>query len=327
MDERARWAVLGPGEISGFFARSLRNARLGGLHAVGSRDAVRARAFADEHGARVTGTYDEVIARDDVDAVYIGTVHTTHADLALAALDAGKAVLCEKPAGVTAAETERVLERARERGLPFVEAFKYRFGPFPALVRGLVASGELGALTGATATLGSRVENGLARLTDPATAGGAILDMGCYPVSLAVGLAAWSGALDDLALTDATGIVGDTGVDVHAEATVTFGGAAVRVACSFVEALPRSVTIAGTRGSLEIPNVWGSRAASTDGATLHRVGGTAEPLRADVVDPMAAESDAVILALREGRTEASEMPWAETRATARLLDAWLAALR
>ena len=80
------------------------------LHAVGSSSAERAAAFAAEHGAEASGTYDEILARDDVDAVYIGTVHTTHADLAIRALEAGKAVLCEKPASTTADEVDRILE-------------------------------------------------------------------------------------------------------------------------------------------------------------------------------------------------------------------------
>lgn len=327
MSEPARWAILGPGEISGFFTRSLSNARHGVLHAVGSRDVARAHAFADTYGAPVAGTYAEVIERDDVDAVYIGTVHSTHVELALAALDAGKAVLCEKPVGVTAAETAHVLERARERGLPFVEAFKYRFGPFPERLRQLVSSGGIGELTEVTATLGSRVSGGLPRLFDPATAGGTILDAGCYPVSLAVGLAAWTGALDDVALAEAWGVVGETGVDVHATATVRFGDAVARVGSSFVEKLPRAVVISGTRGRLEIPNVWGSRGESTGEATLHRADGGVEQLRTETVDPMAAEGDATILALREGRTEAPEMPWDQSLATARLLDEWLAAVR
>ena len=91
MSNTARWAVLGAGEISGDFLRALPHARLGALHAVGARDAARARAFADEFGGAVAGTYEEILGRDDVDAVYIGTVHTSHRELAIAALAAGKA--------------------------------------------------------------------------------------------------------------------------------------------------------------------------------------------------------------------------------------------
>src|SRR5690606_7117531 len=108
----ARWAVLGAGVISGDFATALPHAELGHLHAVGARDAAAARAFADRFEAPIAGTYDEILARDDVAAVYIGTVHTAHADLAITALEAGKAVLCEKPLTTNLADTERVLAAA-----------------------------------------------------------------------------------------------------------------------------------------------------------------------------------------------------------------------
>src|SRR6478735_10379704 len=126
---QTKWAVLGPGAISRDFVTGLRSSSLGVLHAVGSSSPARAAAFAAEHGAEASGTYDDVLARDDVDAVYIGTVHSTHADLAIRALEAGKAVLCEKPASPTLDDVERILETAARAGRPFVEAFKTRFGP------------------------------------------------------------------------------------------------------------------------------------------------------------------------------------------------------
>jgi dihydrodiol dehydrogenase / D-xylose 1-dehydrogenase (NADP) len=120
-----RWALLGPGAISADFARALPNSQNGVLHAVGSSNPARAAAFAQQHGAAVSGTYADILARDDVDAVYIGTVHTTHAELAIAALEAGKAVLCEKPVTPTVADTQRVIAVAREQKRPLLEAYKY----------------------------------------------------------------------------------------------------------------------------------------------------------------------------------------------------------
>ncbi len=130
-----------------------------------------------------------ILARDDVDAVYIGTVHTTHADLAIRALEAGKAVLCEKPASPTADEVERILAAATRAERPFVEAFKTRFGPLAENLRAILASGELGAPERVEAAFGFAAGSRSGRLFDPALAGGAILDVGCYPVSLAVDVA------------------------------------------------------------------------------------------------------------------------------------------
>jgi len=324
MSDRARWAVLGAGVITGDFLAALPHAEHGVLHAVAARDGIRARALADAHGAPVAGTYDEVLARDDVDAVYIGTVHTTHAELALAALEAGKAVLCEKPLGVSVAETDAVLAHAARVGLPVVEAFKYRFGPFPERLRQLIASGALGELVSVDSTLGFAADAQSGRLFDPATAGGAILDVGCYPASLVVGLAAWAGIDVEPVIVEADGVVG--AVDEQARATIAFGAFEARIGTAITVDLPRRAVIRGTAGRLEIDNVWGSRVVSTAEAVLRRPDGSVEQIRTGTVSPMAAEADATILALRDGRTEAPEMPWAETRTTARLLEDWRAAL-
>ncbi len=320
----ARWAILGPGTISASFAVGLTHARYGVLHAVGSRDAARARAFAAAHGAPVAGTYDDILARADVDAVYIGTVHTTHELLARAALEAGKAVLCEKPLTVSVEDTRALCALATARERPLVEAFKYRFGPFPQLLRDVIAGGELGEIVELRTQLGFDAGVREGRLFDPATAGGAILDVGCYPVSLAVGVAAWTGRLAAPRIVEADGVVGQ--VDERARAVIDLDGLVAHVEASITQDMPRTTTIRGTAAELTIPNVWGSRTESASAATLRRADGTAAQLTAPTVNPMASEADATILALREGRSEAPEMPWAQTLAVAQLLDDWRAEL-
>ncbi|TFD95220.1 Gfo/Idh/MocA family oxidoreductase [Cryobacterium lactosi] len=321
-----RWAILGPGDIGGWFARALPNSAHGILHAVGSTNPGRAAAFATEHGAPITGTYEELLARDDIDAVYISTVNTTHADLAVAALLAGKAVLCEKPVAPTPAEVERVLAQAAASGLPFVEAYKHRFGPFARALDAAVADNAVGTGLRLTASFGFAAGQRTGRLFDPDLAGGAILDVGGYPVSLAVGLAAAAG-LDpaDLTLTAVEGRVGETGVDEQATATVSAHGFTAEVACSIVTELPRSATLSGSAGIIELPDVFGSRSASAASFSVRTSGGDSvvEPA---TVDPFAAEADAVSLALRDGRTEAPEVPWAHSRTIARLLGQWRAGL-
>ncbi|PPF48034.1 oxidoreductase, partial [Clavibacter michiganensis] len=126
------WAVLGPGGIARRFLSQLPASERGArLVAAGSSSAERARAFAAEaadHGfADVTGAgYDEVLADPEVQAVYISTVHTGHADLVVRALEAGKAVLCEKPLAVNHGTAMALVDAARDAGLPLVEAFMYR---------------------------------------------------------------------------------------------------------------------------------------------------------------------------------------------------------
>lgn len=326
MTSPARWAILGTGAISADFARALPHARHGVLHAVGGRDAGRARAFADEVGAEVAGTADEILARDDVDAVYVGTVHTAHVSLATAALAAGKAVLCEKPLSTSVADTERLLAAAEASGLPLVEAFKYRFGPFPDRMRQIVAGGDLGEIVEIESAIGFVAGRSVTRLFDPAVAGGAILDAGCYPVSLAVGVAAWAGRLGQVSVARADGAIGETGVDEDTRAVLDLGGITAHVETAITRSLPRRAVIRGTTGELRIDNVWGSRVESTADAVIIRPDGTEDRIHTPTTSPMAAEADATILALREGRTQAPEMPWFESLATARLLEQWRAAI-
>lgn len=321
-----RWAVLGPGQIGGWFARALPRSEHGTLHAVASSDHDRAAAFARAHGASVTGTYAEILAREDVDAVYVSTVHTTHADLAVAALAAGKAVLCEKPVAPTAAETDRVLDAAAASGMPFVEAYKHQFGPLARALHATVADGALGAPLHVTSAFGFEAAERTGRLFDPALAGGAILDVGGYPVSLAVAVAAAAGVdVSALTVTDVAGTVGPTGVDEHASATIAADGLTAAVECSIVADLPRSAVVEGPAGVLRLDDAFGSRADSAASFVV-RAEGRERVVDAPPVDPFAAEADAVSLARADGRTEAPEMPWEHTRTVARLLDRWRAAV-
>ena len=323
---KTRWAILGPGDIGGWFARALPGSAHGILHAVGSTNPDRAAAFAAEHGAAVTGSYAEILARDDVDAVYIATVNTTHAELALAALDAGKAVLCEKPVTMTAPGLDAILARAEATGLPFVEAYKHRFGPFARALDAAVADPKLVGPLRLVASFGFAAPERTGRLFDPDLAGGAILDVGGYPVAMAVGLAAAAGLdLADLSVTSASGVIGGTGVDEHARASITAAGFTADVECSIVAELPRSATLTGGNATLELTDAFGSRDSSAASFVLQADGRDIE-IELPTVDPFAAEADAVSLALAEGRTEAPEVPWSHSRTVVRLLEQWRAGL-
>ena len=321
---QTRWAVLGPGAISRDFVVGLRASRHGVLHAVGSSSAERAAVFAAEHGAAASGTYDEILARDDVDAVYVGTVHTTHADLAIRALEAGKAVLCEKPASPTLDEVERILDTARRTQRPFLEAFKTRFGPFADALRDLVTGGELGALLGVEGAFGFAAGAHEGRLFDPALAGGAILDVGCYPLALAIDLAATAGEPIDTPDYRAFEAEVVSGVDGTASAVIAFGGVTAAIATSVIEDLPDTGVLRFAEAEVVLPNVWGSRTESPSMLIVRR-GGEERVIEVPVVQPMAAEADALSLAIAEGRLEVPQMPWSHTRAAARVLTDWRAA--
>jgi predicted dehydrogenase len=187
MSETTRWGVLGAGGIATNFCDDLQLLPDHEVVAVGSRAAGTADAFASRFGiARVHASYAELAADDGIDAVYVATPHPMHHDAAMLAIEAGKAVLVEKPFTMDAAEARSLVAAARERGTFLMEAMWTRFLPHMAAVRDVLASGRLGDIVLVTAEHGQWFEKDPAfRLFAPELGGGALLDLGIYPVSFA----------------------------------------------------------------------------------------------------------------------------------------------
>jgi predicted dehydrogenase len=184
---RIRWGILGTGRIAGQFARGLAALDDAELVAVGSRAAQTAAEFADEHGVpHRHASYADLAADPDLDAIYVATPHPFHKGNSLLCLGAGKAVLCEKPFTINAAEAEEVVAAARGQGRFLMEAMWTRFVPAAARVRELLAEGAIGEVRMLRADFGYRAgidPNG--RLFNLALGGGALLDVGVYTVSFA----------------------------------------------------------------------------------------------------------------------------------------------
>ena len=219
MTATLNWGILGTGAIARSFATHLRRSRTGRLAAAASRDQARADAFAREHGApRGHGSYDALLRDPGVQAVYVATPHTGHADWAIRACQAGKHVLCEKPLGVNAGEAMAMIQAARAHDVFLMEAFMYRCAPQTRRLIELLRSGAIGRVRTIQASFSFHwpptVDEG-GRIVDPHLAGGGILDVGCYPVSLArlvAGIASGRPFADPVELK-AVGHVGATGVD------------------------------------------------------------------------------------------------------------------
>src|SRR5690606_5764731 len=156
-------------------------------------------------GPAIIGDYAEVLASDEVDAVYISTVHTGHATLAAQALEAGKHVLCEKPLTPNSGTSMALLDLAARSGKVLLEAYMYRFHPQTVQVLELLASGAIGEITHVDASFAFDTGARSGRLFDTATAGGGILDVGCYPLSFARFVA---GAVNGKAFAEPTSLVG-----------------------------------------------------------------------------------------------------------------------
>ena len=324
-----RWGIIGAGGIARTFARALPSSRTGVLRAVAARDAGRAAEFAREFGAESSyGSYDELLADDSVDAVYISTVHTTHHEWAVKAANAGKHVLCEKPMSLNSAWTMAIVEAARRNDVFLAEAFAYRFFPQTSALIELIRSGAIGEVRSIQASYTFNAEpDPQGRLFDPAVGGGAILDVGCYPASMVrlVAGAARGLPFAEPITVEATGHLGETGVDEFSVAQLTFEGGitAVVTAGVRVEGDP-TLRILGTRGRIEVPTPWFVDPGATSEILVSRIGAPTE--RIEIAQRGAYELEADAVADRDGALEAPEITWADSLGNARLLDAWRAAL-
>jgi aryl-alcohol dehydrogenase-like predicted oxidoreductase/predicted dehydrogenase len=327
------WAVLGPGSIARRFLSQLSSSTAGAtLVAAGSSSTERAQAFADEaaeHGfADVAAlTYDEVLADPRVHAVYVSTVHTGHAALVLAALAAGKAVLCEKPLSPNHGTSMALADAARQAGLPLVEAYMYRFHPQTAALLDLVRQGAIGEVTHIDASFAFRAGSRTGRLFDVDTAGGGILDVGGYPVTMAaaiVQVASGEHVSEPTELT-ATGTLGPTGVDEWTVAELTYkNGITANLRTGVRVQDENAVVVHGTTGKITLTDPWTLgddptievRTVDEDPRTLSFAG----------AHPYALEADATTAALAAGRVDAPEFTLDESLAAARTLDKWRAAI-
>ena len=245
MAEVIRWGILGTGKIARAFATALKDTPDAVLAAVGSRSLEGATAFAAEFGAAAAyGSYEALADASGVDIIYIATPHPMHAENAMLMLNGGKPVLCEKPFTVNRREAEQVIALARAKGLFLMEAMWTRFMPALAEVRRVIASGEIGPVHQVMADFG------FAATTDPThrvnnrdLGGGALLDLGIYPLSIAAAL------LGPVASVKASAELGPTGVDLQTSFTLNHESGAMAVcSCSFKVRTPAELTVAGELG-------------------------------------------------------------------------------
>ena len=289
-----RWGILGCARIvRRALISALRASETGTLHALASRDGSTARAWAAEFGVpRAFGSYDELLADPDVDAVYIPLPNELHKPWVFAAADAGKHVLCEKPLALNASEAREMVDHCRRRQVVLMEAFMWRHQPRTAELRRLVAGGAIGDLRLVRSSFSFPIEPGDWRL-DPGRGGGALMDVGCYGVSTARLFA--GGAPDAVR---ALARFGPTGVDLSLTASLHFpGGVLGLVDCSFEQPLRCSYELVGTRGLIEVPEAY--LPPDRPRAQL-RADDSARDLVFEGRDPYAAMVDAVATAIASG---------------------------
>ncbi len=258
---KLRWGIVGAGSIAEAFALGATTCRTGELRSVGSRDIAKAQSFAAKFAIPAAfGSYSELLADGETDAVYICTPHPMHVEWVLAALEAGKHVLCEKPISMNLPEAEKMFSVAEKRRLLLMEAFMYRCHPQTKKLVELLSEDAVGEIISIQATFSFQAGfNPESRLFKKELGGGSILDVGCYPVSfsrLVAGVAEGAGFADPAEVRGA-GFVGASGVDEWAAAVLKFNSGMIAQVSSGVSVnQDNSARIYGSGGRLLLPNPW-----------------------------------------------------------------------
>ncbi|MBX7256626.1 MAG: Gfo/Idh/MocA family oxidoreductase [Candidatus Hydrogenedentes bacterium] len=316
MIKKIRWGILGTGSIAHQFARGLRAAEGAELSAVGSRAAKTAEAFGNEFDIpRRHATYEALASDPEVDAIYVATPHPMHKECTLLSLNHGKAVLCEKPFAVNVREAAEMVKTARDKKLFLMEAMWTRFIPVVVKAREWVRQGKIGEVRMLQSDFGFRAGwDETSRLLDPKFAGGALLDVGIYPIALAY---FFLGGGPQRIVSTAT--LGDTGVDEQNAIVFEYASGALALLSSAVRTnTQQEAFILGTEGNIKLhAPFWKATKATltVDGKGEE----TCEiPHKGNGYE---YEAEEVMQCMRAGRLESPVIPLDETLAMMETMDA------
>ena len=243
------WGILGTGGIAQAFVNDLPRAEGHSVVAVGSRSLDKAQKFASTiTGAAAYGTYGDLVADKNVDAIYVATPHPMHEEHSLLAMNAGKPVLCEKPFAMSAKQAQTMIDVSHANGVALLEAMWTRYLPHIAMVRTILSSGVLGQIQTVESDHGQRLaDRGIDRLVDPNLGGGALLDLGIYPISFA------HLVLGTPAHITARAVMTDRGVDAQTSAIFDYNnGAQAIINTTMIAQTPCRAVVSGLLGRLEI---------------------------------------------------------------------------
>lgn len=244
-----RWGILGTGRIAHDFATAVQETDGASLVAIASRNLEKAVAFGREFQVETCfGSYQDLADADGIDAIYVATPHPMHVSNTLMALNGGKAVLCEKPLTINRSEADHIVQLARAKGLFLMEAMWSRFLPSMTTVKDIIDSGEIGHVHQLSADFGFRATvDPSHRLNSKELGGGALLDLGIYPLSLAAYL------MGPIVAAHAQAELGPTGVDTNTAFTLRHQNATISTgSCSLVANTPRELIVSGELGYLRV---------------------------------------------------------------------------
>ena len=297
--------ILGAGNIAGTMARTLNGMKDATAYAVAARDLERAQSFAKEYQLeKAYGSYEEMLQDENVDLVYIATPHSHHLEHGKLCISYGKPVLCEKSFTANAAQARELLDYAKEKGVFITEAIWTRYMPSRKIITDIIESGELGDVHMLSANLGYRLID-KERLTNPELAGGALLDVGVYPLNFA---SMFFG--NDIENITSSCVKFETGVDGQAGMILTYkDGRMATLHTGMYAASEQYGIIYGSKGYLiayNINNIDKIDVFSSDRKLIRTI---------EVPEQITGyeyEVEACMKALAEGKLECEEMPHSET---------------
>ena len=312
-----RWGILACGRIAKKFAADLQFVEGAELVAVASRSLERAEAFAKEFPAKhVLGSYEALVALEDVDVIYVASPHSHHYEHTLLCLKHGKAVLCEKAFAINSKQAEEMVALARTRKVFLMEALWTRFLPHYLKVREMIGNGELGDLKGVIANFGFKPQEPVPqRLFDPSLGGGALLDIGIYPVFLAQSLL---GVPDDIT---AHMNPAPTGVDEQCSIQFKYeNGISANLFATLASNLETDADIFGTAGRIRLTSRFYEPSATIQYYPGHVESRTLVPLEREPGFGYQHEARHVGECLRQGLTESPVWGLEDTLGLMKTLD-------
>ncbi|MFI2435710.1 Gfo/Idh/MocA family protein [Streptomyces sp. NPDC018693] len=316
--DTVRWGVLATGGIAAAFTADLIDLPDAEVVAVASRTEAGAQAFAERFGIpRAYGDWEALAKDPDIDVVYVATPHAAHRAAAGLCLESGRNVLCEKPFTLNVREAEELVALARREGRFLMEAMWMYCNPVIRRLRDLVADGAIGDVRTVQADFG--LEGPFPpshRLRDPEQGGGALLDLGVYPVSFAQLL------LGEPSRVVAQAVLSEEGVDLQTGMVLSWAsGELATLHCSIDGGTGTTASVTGTRGRIDIPSGF----FHPERFVLHRAGRDPEEFVADPADgprtTFRHEAREVMRAIASGETESPLVPLEGTLAVMRTLDA------
>jgi predicted dehydrogenase len=314
MTDKIRWGILSTGSIAAQFAKALAILPDAELVAVGSRTQTSADAFGERFEIPHRHAGYEALAEDpDVDVIYIGTPHNLHRENTLLCLDAGKAVLCEKPFTINAAEAQEIIEAARAKQLFLMEAMWTRFIPAIREIRRMLADDVIGEPRMVMVEFGFKPPFELAgRLFNPELGGGALLDLGIYPITLA-----WLVFGPPQSIVSQASI-GSTGVDEQNAIILSYDQGQLAVLASSLQTqTPHEALIFGTKGRIRVHAQWWNPTMFTLSLNDREDQTITIPSAGNGYSYEAAE---VMSCLQAGKLESDLMPLDESLAIMQVMD-------